>query len=130
MERSLRMPLEAGPKRMNNIFFFFFFQKSDYALLAESEVNLGLFINSKASLTYLFESDPLHLLAGLHLQFNDFVMQASHTLDFSRSNRVVILVSFIYFRSRRYHQWSNPSLFNIFIVFIKSHKIPTATIRT
>ncbi|XP_063594731.1 uncharacterized protein LOC134771671 [Penaeus indicus] len=69
------------------------YKKSDNALLAESEVNLGSFINSKASITYLFESDPLHLLAGLHLQFNDFVMQASHTLDFSQSNRVVILLT-------------------------------------
>ncbi|XP_042889118.1 uncharacterized protein LOC122264331 isoform X2 [Penaeus japonicus] len=69
------------------------YKKSNNAFLVESEVNLGSFITSKASLTYLFENDPLHLLAGLHLQFNDFVMQAGHTLDFSQSNRGVILLT-------------------------------------
>lgn len=97
--------------RQQNVYF----QKSNNAFLVESEVNLGSFITSKASLTYLFENDPLHLLAGLHLQFNDFVMQAGHTLDFSQSNRGVILVIFFFFFASNIGNWNTVFLFSVYV---------------
>ncbi|KAK7076908.1 hypothetical protein SK128_015888 [Halocaridina rubra] len=57
------------------------FKNSHNALQAEINLNLGSFVTSKAALTYAYEPDPLHALAGFHFNINDFIIQLTHEID-------------------------------------------------
>ncbi|XP_071541836.1 uncharacterized protein [Panulirus ornatus] len=69
------------------------YKVSDDAFQAEAEVILGSLMQSKMSITYLLQYNPLHLLAGLHLQFNDFIIQAGYNIDLSEPDRTQVIVS-------------------------------------
>ncbi|XP_042216922.1 uncharacterized protein LOC121862668 [Homarus americanus] len=69
------------------------YKVSDHGLQAEAEVKLNSILHSKFLLMYLMETDPLHLLAGLHFHFNDFIIEFGHNIDFSQPDRAVISMS-------------------------------------
>lgn len=77
--------------------FFFSFKVSDNAFQAEAELNLDSLLSSKFGFSYVFENDPLHLLFGFHLHFNDFVVEVGHQIDLSHSDHAVIAVSIFYY---------------------------------
>ncbi|CAL4061027.1 unnamed protein product [Meganyctiphanes norvegica] len=68
------------------------YKKTANALQAEVEASYGDSFYWKSSTSYLLERDPLHVLAGLHIQLNDFVIQASNNIDLSQDNHVSFLV--------------------------------------
>ncbi|XP_069195725.1 uncharacterized protein [Procambarus clarkii] len=69
------------------------YKESDNALQAEVEVNLGSLVASKMSVSYLLEDDPFHMLAGFHIQLNDYMIQAAYNIDLSKDDQALILVS-------------------------------------
>lgn len=67
-------------------------QVSESGFQAEAELNFDSAFKSKFVLTYLFEDDPMYLLAGLHLTLNDFVFQIGHNIDMSQPEHLLVTV--------------------------------------
>ncbi|KAK8394999.1 hypothetical protein O3P69_006037 [Scylla paramamosain] len=66
---------------------------SDGDFQAEAELRLGTLGYTKMSVSHLLQCHPFHALAGLHLQFNDHLLQAGYNLDLSRPDQTEIMVS-------------------------------------
>ncbi|MPC41967.1 Apolipophorin [Portunus trituberculatus] len=66
---------------------------SDGDFQAEAEVRLGTLGYTKISVSHLLQCHPFHALAGLHLQFNDHLLQAGYNVDLSRPDQTEIMVS-------------------------------------
>ncbi|KAK8729258.1 hypothetical protein OTU49_008718 [Cherax quadricarinatus] len=69
------------------------YKVSNNALQAEAEVNLGSLMTSKLSLSYLLQDNPLHILLGLHIQYNDFVIQGGYNVDLSKPDKALVLIT-------------------------------------
>lgn len=62
------------------------------ALQAEAEARLGSWGHTRLSLSHLLQDQPLHALAGLHVQLNDHLLQASYNVDLSKPGHKEIMV--------------------------------------
>ncbi|XP_045119855.1 uncharacterized protein LOC123509550 isoform X2 [Portunus trituberculatus] len=69
------------------------YKVSDGDFQAEAEVRLGTLGYTKISVSHLLQCHPFHALAGLHLQFNDHLLQAGYNVDLSRPDQTEIMVS-------------------------------------
>ncbi|MPC16708.1 Apolipophorin [Portunus trituberculatus] len=69
------------------------YKVSDNGFQAEAELNFDSSFKSKFLIMYLFEDEPLHVLAGLHLTLNDFIFQIGHSIDMSQPDHLLITYS-------------------------------------
>ncbi|KAK8394732.1 hypothetical protein O3P69_005901 [Scylla paramamosain] len=69
------------------------YKVSDNGFLAEAELNFDSSFKSKFIIMYLFEDEPLHVLAGLHLTLNDFMLQIGHSIDMTQPDHLLITAS-------------------------------------
>ncbi|XP_050735458.1 uncharacterized protein LOC127007955 [Eriocheir sinensis] len=68
------------------------YKASDGALQAEAEARLGSLGHMKLSLSHLLQCQPFHALAGIHLELNDHLLQASYNVDLSKPGHKEIMV--------------------------------------
>ncbi|CAL4061259.1 unnamed protein product, partial [Meganyctiphanes norvegica] len=58
----------------------------------EAEIHVSPWLHWKTSFVYLLQQEPLQLLLGAHLQFNEFIIQASNNIDFSQEHHFVYML--------------------------------------
>ncbi|XP_066981093.1 uncharacterized protein [Macrobrachium rosenbergii] len=69
------------------------FRVSDTAFQTEAAVNFGSDVHSRVALTGVYEEDPLLFLAGVHLSYNEHLLEAKATLDLSQPEKTRITLS-------------------------------------